>query len=343
MYTKGLPTVIFAYIGLFDIVNETSIAAEAAGVATPDALLASALCRDLHASGGDPAAAERVVAATERLLSEGRLTVPETNLVLRGLGRVRLPRLLLRLLSALRALSLAPDDESLECLSNALVANVDERYRARAMRDLPAPDSAAPEVVFVGRSNVGKSSLVNYIVNRRAIASTSDTPGHTKSFHFFDVNPNRTDLPRFTLVDVPGLGYAEAANGTTDSWRGLLERYLSVRESLCTVFHLVDARHKLTPTDEQMIELVGRALADRGVEGRKGFRYVVVLTKTDRARAADVDATTRVLEAAAGAGLGSVVGEGDGGLRVLRTSATARRGSEDVWRTLLDHLDDWGQ
>ena len=97
------------------------------------------------------------------------------------------------------------------------------------MRDLPEPDEAMPEIVFVGRSNVGKSSLVNFLVNRKALASVDPTPGHTTQFHFFGVNRGRADLPSFYLVDVPGLGYAEASEGAQDSWRSLLERYLTVQ------------------------------------------------------------------------------------------------------------------
>ena len=105
---------------------------------------------------------------------------------------------------------------------------------------------------MVGRSNVGKSSLVNFIVNRKALASTSATPGHTKAFHFYAVNNNQPKLPNFYLVDVPGLGYAEADEGSMDSWRSLIERYLTVRESLVLVLHLVDARHGITSVDEQV-------------------------------------------------------------------------------------------
>ena len=104
------------------------------------------------------------------------------------------------------------------------------------------------------RSNVGKSSLVNFLVNRKTLASTSSTPGHTTQFHFFNINKDRSDyLPHFRLVDVPGLGYAETdTTNIQDSWRSLLDRYISVREPLAAVFHLIDSRHKITPTDEQV-------------------------------------------------------------------------------------------
>ena len=86
----------------------------------------------------------------------------------------------------------------------------------------------------------------------QALASTSATPGHTSRFHFFSVNAARGDLPAFRLVDVPGLGFAQAAAGAQDSWRALLERYAGVRSSLSAVFHLVDSRHQVTPTDKQV-------------------------------------------------------------------------------------------
>ncbi|KAJ1443926.1 P-loop containing nucleoside triphosphate hydrolase protein, partial [Ochromonadaceae sp. CCMP2298] len=134
------------------------------------------------------------------------------------------------------------------------------------------------QVVFVGRSNVGKSSLVNFLLNRKALASTSATPGHTKQFHLFAVNEKQGGLgpPSFRLVDVPGIGYAEAAEQKQDSWRGLLQRYLARREPLKLVCHLVDARHKVTAADKEVCAYVSMS------RGTAPFRYAILLTKGDK-------------------------------------------------------------
>ena len=142
-----------------------------------------------------------------------RFRPDQVNPVIRALGRRRLTPLVFDFLDAMRAQGVAPNDESLEFLANALVVTVNEDAKAKSMKDLPDPDLSMPEIVFVGRSNVGKSSLVNFLVNRKALASVDPTPGHTTQFHFFGVNRDRTDLPSFYLVDVPGLGYAEADEG----------------------------------------------------------------------------------------------------------------------------------
>lgn len=261
------------------------------------------------------------------------LAVSEINMAVRALGKIRESKRIFGLIERMRALRIDPSEETFEFLANSFVMTVAEDARAKSMKQLPEPSASMPEVVFVGRSNVGKSSLVNYILNRKALASTSATPGHTKKFHFFAVNAERKDLPSFFLVDVPGLGYAEAEESTTDSWRSLLERYLCVRDSLCTVFHLVDARHALTPTDEAMLALVGRAGAERAAEGRRRFSYVVVLTKTDKASPKQRAATERaVRRGCEGAGLGS-------GVAVIRSSVQAREGRDALWSTLVGDLE----
>jgi len=154
--------------------------------------------------------------------------VSEINAVIRVLAKYKLIDRIFSLLSKMRASGVRPNSESLEFLANALVGSVEKGRTASSMRDLPEPLAAVPEIVFVGRSNVGKSSLVNCVLNRKvslilplwlclsstdliqhtfllqALASTSSVPGHTKLFHFFAVNADHPTLPAFRLVDVPG-------------------------------------------------------------------------------------------------------------------------------------------
>ncbi|AEF93574.1 GTP-binding protein engB [Desulfotomaculum nigrificans CO-1-SRB] len=110
------------------------------------------------------------------------------------------------------------------------------------------PPEDLPEVAFVGRSNVGKSSLINKLVNRRGLAKTSSTPGRTQLINFFKVNN------RFLLVDLPGYGFAKVPETVRAKWGQMIEGYLKNRESLKGVFQLVDCRHTPTVQDRQMYE-----------------------------------------------------------------------------------------
>ena len=281
-------------------------------------------------SARHPTEVDRVVAELSSDLT--RMSVEGANLCVRALGRARRCDRLFAFVDSMRAAGLTPNEETLEFLANAFIVSVREKSRARAMRELPAANASVPEVVFVGRSNVGKSSLVNFLVNRKALAPTSATPGHTRSFNFYAVNEGRSDLPHFLLVDVPGLGFAEADEGTQDSWRSLLERYASVRDSLVTVFHLVDSRHGLTAVDRQLIEMLVRATGSRGASGRSSFRYVTVLTKADKASAKQIaDTRKNVIEDTRSLVGGDLV-------HVLQSSSFDGRGREDLLRTIVEDV-----
>lgn len=129
--------------------------------------------------------------------------------------------------------------------------------------DLPA--EPRPEVAFVGRSNVGKSSLLNALVGRRALAKVSQTPGKTRTFNYFDAAGGR-----FFLVDVPGFGYAKVSQVERDRWATLIGRYAMERESLRLLLHLVDSRHPPTALDRAVMASV------------RPERYALVLTKADK-------------------------------------------------------------
>lgn len=128
------------------------------------------------------------------------------------------------------------------------------------------PDPDLPEIAFSGRSNVGKSSLLNLLVRRRAAARVSNTPGRTREINFFRVNE------QFALVDLPGYGYARASKTAKASWRGLVEWYLRESPELRGVVQLLDVRHDPTPDDERSLAL----LSDVGVP------VLIVATKTDK-------------------------------------------------------------
>ena len=129
------------------------------------------------------------------------------------------------------------------------------------------PELNLPEVAFIGRSNVGKSSLVNAIVGRNSLARTSSNPGHTRQLNFFNLNEV------VHLVDVPGYGYAKASKKDVKQWQGVLFDYLRGRRQLARAFVLIDARHGVKDADNDML----KRLDDAAVS------YQFVLTKADKA------------------------------------------------------------
>ena len=121
------------------------------------------------------------------------------------------------------------------------------------MRIEECPRDGRPEIAFVGRSNVGKSSLLNTLLNRKGLAKTSRTPGKTQTINFFDVNG------RFYFVDLPGYGYAKVPKGVKEQWSRVMTVYLRGRDPLRLVVQLLDARHTPSERDHEMLELLRRA------------------------------------------------------------------------------------
>jgi GTP-binding protein len=132
------------------------------------------------------------------------------------------------------------------------------------------PDADVPEIAFAGRSNVGKSSLLNSLTNRKALARTSNTPGRTQELNFFDVGSPL----RMRLVDMPGYGFAEAPRDLVKKWRHLVNDYLRGRSVLKRALVLIDSRHGLKDIDREVM----RMLDDAAVS------YHIVLTKGDKVR-----------------------------------------------------------
>jgi GTP-binding protein len=138
------------------------------------------------------------------------------------------------------------------------------------------PEPTVPEIAFAGRSNVGKSSLINALVNRNNLARASNTPGRTQELNFFDVG----DPAAFRIVDMPGYGYAKAPIKTVQQWRYLINDYLRGRVVLKRVFVLIDSRHGIKEVDHDVMSMLDSA----------AISYRIVLTKTDKIKASDLAA-----------------------------------------------------
>ena len=174
-------------------------------------------------------------------------------------------------------------------------------------RPADLPGAGAPEVAFAGRSNVGKSSAINALLGRKRLAFTSKTPGRTQTINFYQLGSE--DEKQARLVDLPGYGYARAPQALRAQWKQLVSAYLDSRPSLAGVVVIMDARHPMTPLDEQLLGWLG------------GTRKLVLLSKADKLSRAEQAATLEKVRA-------SLKTE------VLLFSSVTRQGVEECRRLL---------
>lgn len=154
-------------------------------------------------------------------------------------------------------------------------------FVAGAQRLVDIPAMGLPEVAFAGRSNVGKSSLINALTGRKALARASATPGRTQQINFFDLGG------QMMLVDLPGYGYAAASKSKVEHWNAVVQGYLKNRHALRRVCVLIDARHGIMAADQDTMEMLDEA----------SVPYVCILTKADKTKPADLAALTEKVEA----------------------------------------------
>lgn len=174
------------------------------------------------------------------------------------------------------------------------------------------PDTGRPEVAFAGKSNVGKSSLINGLMNRKALARTSAQPGKTQTINFYNINE------AMYLVDLPGYGYAKVSAAEKEKWGKMIEGYLHNSKELLAVFLLVDIRHKPSANDKQMYDWICH----------NGYEPVIIATKLDKLKRSQVAKSLK--EIRTGLGLPK---EG----KILPFSAETKQGRDEIW-ALIDEL-----
>lgn len=175
------------------------------------------------------------------------------------------------------------EPEAIEAARKAFAGPVAFLKSAPSLEHLPSP--VVNEVAFAGRSNVGKSSLLNALTNRNGLARTSNTPGRTQELNFFDVG----DPLQFRLVDMPGYGFAKAPKDMVRKWRYLVNDFLRGRQALKRALVLIDSRHGIKDVDREILEMLDNAAVS----------YRMVLTKADKIKASElVEVTERTAEEA---------------------------------------------
>ena len=168
------------------------------------------------------------------------------------------------------------------------------------------PENDKPEIAFAGKSNVGKSSLINALMNRKSYARISATPGKTQTINFYNINEE------LYLVDLPGYGYAKVSEREKEKWGQLIERYLHGSSQLKAVFLLVDIRHEPSANDKMMYEWVVS----------QGYHPIIIATKLDKIKRSQVDKHLKMLRT----GLSLVPGT-----KIIPFSSMTKQGRDEIW------------
>lgn len=174
------------------------------------------------------------------------------------------------------------------------------------------PKNTKAEVAFAGKSNVGKSSLINSLVNRKALARTSSQPGKTQTINFYNVNEE------LYLVDLPGYGYAKVAQSEKEKWGKLIEKYLNGSQQLRAVFLLIDIRHEPGANDKMMYDWICH----------NGYNPIIIATKMDKINRSQIQKHVKMIRQ----GL-----DVRPGTQIIPFSSQTKQGREEVW-TLIEQL-----
>ena len=176
------------------------------------------------------------------------------------------------------------------------------------------PDNSLPEFAFAGKSNVGKSSLINALMQRKSLARTSSQPGKTQTLNFYNVND------ALYLVDLPGYGYAKAGAAVSAKWGRMVERYLHSSKQLQNVFLLIDIRHDPSANDKQMYEWITY----------NGYKPIIIATKLDKIKRSQIDKQTKLIRDGLGAKSAAII----------PFSATTKQGREEIYEIIDKILED---
>ena len=174
------------------------------------------------------------------------------------------------------------------------------------------PDTGLPEVAFAGKSNVGKSSLINGLMNRKALARTSAQPGKTQTINFYKINDE------LDLVDLPGYGYARVTPAEKEKWGKMIENYLHTSRNLKAVFLLIDIRHDPSANDRQMYEWILH----------NGYEPIIIATKLDKLKRSQVQKNLKAIREGLQLRKGTTV---------IPYSAETKQGRDEIW-ALIDEL-----
>lgn len=177
------------------------------------------------------------------------------------------------------------------------------------------PENLLPEIAFAGKSNVGKSSLINALMNRKSLARTSSQPGKTQTINFYKINND------MYLVDLPGYGFAKVPESEKAKWGKMIERYLHRSKQLKAVFLLVDIRHKPSANDQTMYEWIVH----------QGYRPIIIATKLDKLKRSQVQKCVKEVRE----GLGLKADD-----MLIPFSAETKQGREEIWQ-IMDALVGW--
>lgn len=177
------------------------------------------------------------------------------------------------------------------------------------------PENNRPEIAFAGKSNVGKSSLINALMNRKSLARTSSQPGKTQTINFYNVND------AMYLVDLPGYGYAKVSKAAQEQWGKLIERYLHQSRMLKAVFLLIDIRHEPSNNDKIMYDWIVS----------NGYHPIIIATKLDKLKRSQVQKHVKMIKQ----GLNLI-----SGTKVIPFSATLKQGREEIWQLMEELMTD---